>query len=392
MDSLCRRERLLSKVVERAFRSVDRAKFVEFEDRENVNYVDEPYRNTRSNLHISAPHIYVTAAQALDLEPGLSFLNIGSGSGYFSAVVSTILGSNAISHGIELRENFVTFSKRATQTFLDSPVSDETEEEEEEEEVDRKRRRRTSSSSSSQSSVCAETIFFQGDIFKLDIDRNIKYDRIYVGAEAPRSSLLHFCKLLNPNGVLVGPFDGIFLKAKKLSENDTISTSSLAHVSFVPLTSSSKGSIDDGGDFCNAKKEEETFIIASNRWNRADHKNFPLTFRKSVTSIMACVSLSEENNLPPIDVWTYILEFLSPHWFEKPVSKTERLHKRLKVEVEACCEEAESNHATTMYMVLHHPLLHFFNNRNSVDDDDSNSSSSFSEESDDDGVFVVNQI
>ena len=43
----------------------------------------------------------------------------------------------------------------------------------------------------------------------------MKYDRIYVGAEAPRSSLLHFCELLNVNGILVGPFDGIFLRAKK---------------------------------------------------------------------------------------------------------------------------------------------------------------------------------
>ena len=68
VDSLCRREALRNKVVETAFRCVDRANFVESEDRES-GYLDAPYRSPESELHLSAPHIYVTAAQALDLEP-----------------------------------------------------------------------------------------------------------------------------------------------------------------------------------------------------------------------------------------------------------------------------------------------------------------------------------
>jgi len=206
VDSLVRREALRNSKVEKAFRSVDRANFVDSEDRAE-SWSDAPHRNADTNLHLSAPHIYVTAAQALDLEEGLSFLNIGSGSGYFSAIVSTILGPTAISHGVEIRSNLVEFSRRATQNFLDTPLSSSSssssssnnrgdDDDDEEEEDTRKRRRRTSSCSS-QSSVCAETRFFEGDIFKLNMERNIKYDRIYVGAEAVRCMLFFLLSIVS---------------------------------------------------------------------------------------------------------------------------------------------------------------------------------------------------
>jgi protein-L-isoaspartate O-methyltransferase len=52
-------------------------------------------------VHISAPHIYASAMEALDLVPdsSLSFLNIGSGTGYISCIVAEILGPKSIHYG-----------------------------------------------------------------------------------------------------------------------------------------------------------------------------------------------------------------------------------------------------------------------------------------------------
>ena len=54
-------------------------------------------------MHISAPHIYGSALEALDLVPdsSMSFLNVGSGTGYISCVVAHILGPNSLNYGEE---------------------------------------------------------------------------------------------------------------------------------------------------------------------------------------------------------------------------------------------------------------------------------------------------
>lgn len=68
-----------------AFRLTDRGDFVIPEHR-NEAYFDRPFK--RQFVHLSAPHMYVSVLKHLDLQPGHAFLNVGSGSGYLSCLVS----------------------------------------------------------------------------------------------------------------------------------------------------------------------------------------------------------------------------------------------------------------------------------------------------------------
>ena len=52
------------------------------------------------------------------LSSGLSFLNVGSGTGYFSCLAGFILQAQGINHGIELHEDLVQFAKERVEEFL----------------------------------------------------------------------------------------------------------------------------------------------------------------------------------------------------------------------------------------------------------------------------------
>ncbi|KER28853.1 hypothetical protein T265_04394 [Opisthorchis viverrini] len=106
----------LSPDLERAMRLVDRGDY--FEEKSSRAYMDLAWRS--GSLHLSAPSIYISALNNLDLAPGQHFLNIGSGSCYLSTIVGLILGYKGINHGIELNENNVAFSKQRLTTFLAS--------------------------------------------------------------------------------------------------------------------------------------------------------------------------------------------------------------------------------------------------------------------------------
>lgn len=75
--------------VEMVFRAVDRKHFI-LPEGENIAYSDSPWKS--GNLHLSAPCIYCRVLENLELAPGMSFLNLGSGTGYLNTLVGLILG------------------------------------------------------------------------------------------------------------------------------------------------------------------------------------------------------------------------------------------------------------------------------------------------------------
>ena len=127
----------ISPNVERVLRLVDRG-FYAVEPKGQI-YSDSAWRVDK--LHLSAPGIYAIVLQELDIQPGQSVLNVGSGTGYLSTLFGLMIGkyffciipdycryliivflskigSNGVNHGIEIHESNVLFARERLNEFL----------------------------------------------------------------------------------------------------------------------------------------------------------------------------------------------------------------------------------------------------------------------------------
>lgn len=207
VDDLVRQCNLQPKI-ESALRALDRALYIEpDEDDEYTNaYGDSPWR--RGNLHLSAPSIYSRVITELKLEPGLSFLNLGSGTGYLNTLVGLLLGPNGLNHGIEIHEDVIKYAKVRLQNF------------------------KATNHAIDKFDFC-EPHFFQGNCLNLNPD--LRYDRVYLGAACLPDRVEFMKKLLNPNGgILVMPESERLMKYTRLSEN-IWETHVFMNVNFTPM-------------------------------------------------------------------------------------------------------------------------------------------------------------
>lgn len=162
------------------FKEVDRKIFLPVFLQSKVKvYANTPLRESCPNggfYHQSQPLIYGRILERLmPLTTGMSFLNIGSGTGYFSTLVSFFLGADGTNHGIELYRDNVTNALDARQRFFDK-----------------------TSKFSNVNYVC-------GNAYNLDMSRNIKYDRVYVSQEISDDDIKFFMLAVKPDGFMVAP-------------------------------------------------------------------------------------------------------------------------------------------------------------------------------------------
>lgn len=179
--------------VEGAFRAVDRAMYFKLNEGEATDpYDDDPWRH--GNLHLSAPCIYAKVVEALDLRPGLSFLNLGSGTGYLNTIIGLLVGPNGLNHGIEYHADVVEYAYQRLDQFKNESYA-----------IDKY-------------DFC-EPIFIEGNC--IDLDPNSRYDRIYLGAACLPDSELFIKKLVKPSGgILVMPYEGHLVRYVRFSESD----------------------------------------------------------------------------------------------------------------------------------------------------------------------------
>ncbi|KAI8435418.1 hypothetical protein MSG28_003725 [Choristoneura fumiferana] len=205
IDNLVGGNYIRSRDVERVFRALDRADYMTREARDQA-YKDVAWRH--GPLHLSAPCIYSEVMEALELSPGLSFLNVGSGTGYLSTLVGLILGSGGISDGVEVHSAVVEYAtKRLGQFIENSPVLDEFD-------------------------FC-EPRFYNGNALCL-APLQAPYDRVYCGAACPEEYENYFKQLIKIGGILVMPLNDNLVQVKRVGDAEWTSKN-LLNVTFASL-------------------------------------------------------------------------------------------------------------------------------------------------------------
>jgi len=277
-------------------RLVDRGFFTPSEVGDSA-YRDNPVRI--GNLHLSAPHMYATALESLEMGLGLSFLNIGSGTGYMSTVMALLAGKNAVHHAIEVHQNMYEYSIERSKAFASSCDTGE--------------------------HGIAHVEFCHGNVFDLDLGATIKYDRIYIGAGCPANYQNHLADLLATGGILVGPFDDELLKIQRLTDDlDGFTVERIAGVCFAPLVRSP----------CPAQPPSLRLPVPL--WHPANHLSFPPSFRVAVRAILLAFHRSESPlSLLPKHLIPEVLSYASRDWFVPTLSEMDCLKFRLNREVAA---------------------------------------------------------
>ncbi|XP_055942718.1 protein-L-isoaspartate O-methyltransferase domain-containing protein 2-like isoform X2 [Argiope bruennichi] len=207
IDHLVEAEFIKTPLIQRVFRSVDRGNYYLDDHKQNA-YKDIAWRS--GNLHLSAPCVYSVVMEALKLRAGLSFLNLGSGSGYLSTLAGLLLGPYGTNHGIELYKELVDFAYARLDEFLkNSDAVDECE-------------------------FCEPT-FMVGNCLTLDSNCP-QYDRVYCGASCPEEYEPYIKNLVKVGGILIMPLNEKLLKITRISETKWHTVKVLS-VSFAPLIS-----------------------------------------------------------------------------------------------------------------------------------------------------------
>nr|XP_040049119.1 protein-L-isoaspartate O-methyltransferase domain-containing protein 2-like [Gasterosteus aculeatus aculeatus] len=206
IDNLKEAYYIRSDLVERAFRAIDRADYYLDEYRDNA-YKDLAWRHGK--IHLSAPCIYSEVMEALDLHPGLSFLNLGSGTGYLSTMVGLILGPFGVNHGIELHADVIDYAYQKLDTFIKT------------------------SDSFDKFEFC-EPSFVAGNCLEIPPSESRQYDRVYCGAGVQKEHEDHMKNLLKLGGVLVMPLEEKLTKITRTGPNSW-ETKKIISVSFAPL-------------------------------------------------------------------------------------------------------------------------------------------------------------
>lgn len=281
----------------------------------------------QGNIHISAPHIYGAVVEALDLESDScqTFLNIGSGTGYFSCIVAQILGSKSLNYGIEIHSDVVEHSKMSIDKWSCA--------------------RRQSQITTQHSNKSLHLQVIHGNGLHIDSaagEAIAGFDRIYVGAALDDADLSKVTVLLAPNGILVAPVDDDLLKitriehAVSVAEVQDYARKRRAHYNTLDVIEESNGiqfsrQVITGVRFAPLLDSPAiTTILPARIWSPKIQKCYSKTFQKATLELLMCSNSQFQQPPPPhktddrINIaavlpkvlWLEILSFTHRRWFD----------------------------------------------------------------------------
>jgi len=352
-----------SDAIESGFRKVDRKFFVP-KGNEDMAHLDQPLKE--GNVHISAPHIYGSALEALELIPNspLSFLNVGSGTGYLSCIVAEVLGPRSLNYGVEVHEDVVEHSRASIEKWKNVR----------EKQITGGKRLSPTSAQAIKRAIndaAPHIEIIHGNGLQISASSGesvVGFDRIYIGAAVERENLPKITKLLSPGGVLVGPVDDELVKVVRIGRRaDGESSQSMNDVddnigsNQAMMAGNELFDIDhrwNSGEFTTQVLSGVRFaplvagpvtktIIPARVWDPSTHRHFPEAFHKASMEVFMCCNSLYTQPLPrpkkpeerinlaamlPRVLWMEILSFTHRKWFEREETETEFLRKRLHEE------------------------------------------------------------
>jgi len=347
--------------VEEGFRNVDRKLFVPVGN-ESIAHSDQPLKE--GNVHISAPHIYSSAIEALDLVPNssTSFLNIGCGTGYISCVVAEILGSNSLNYGVELLDDVIKHSKGSIAKWKSNTVEE-----------------RNGVSTIHFMDNTADIQIIKGNGLSISTTKGesvVGFDRIYIGAAVDKENLGAIIKLLSPGGILVGPVEDELVKVVRVG-------SISPELEGGPVTRTGEGGSSlagmAGGEFMSQILSGVRFaplsissvantVIPANVWNPSVRSGYPSEFKRAGRQLLLSANSTLVQPLPrapsqgerlnmaamlPKTVWLEILSFTHRKWFAPEQTEAGYLRRRLREEkAKVANAERVRREAEEMYLAV----------------------------------------